>query len=113
MKYSVLTVIFILITAFVNAEDTSVYVDTNGNVSMSKNLTVSGSIQTEQKKPAFFVNVWSDDCNWSHSYFGCPEGYTPAGYWHVAGWLCDAYIRGTGYENGNVSAGWMCLCVAK
>ena len=95
-------------------QGTDLYVNpNNGDVSISKNLTVNGSIQSEQKKPAFFVNVWSDDCNWSHSYLGCPEGYTPAGYWHIGGHGCDVAVRGTGYENGNICSGWMCLCVAK
>lgn len=87
----------------------------SGNVSILKNLTITGGIQTENNKPAFFVNVASDDCNWGHPYLGCPEGYIMAGRWHVGpgGGACDIWIRGAAYENGSIGSGWMCLCVAE
>jgi len=85
----------------------------SGNVSILKNLTVTGGIQTEHNKPAFFVNIAGDGCNWAHDYLGCPDGYIDAGHWHVGTAPCDNLTRGVGYENGKISSGWMCLCVAE
>ncbi|MBI4215748.1 MAG: hypothetical protein HY602_03420 [Parcubacteria group bacterium] len=87
-------------------------INSGGNWTSEGNLTVRGVIQSESGKPAFLVNVWSDDCGWGHPYLGCPGGYTNVGQWHVGGAGCDASPRGVGYENGTISAGWMALCMA-
>lgn len=78
------------------------------------NVKLSGQLKSEQNKPAFFVNVYADDCGWSHPYLGCPSGYSDGGRWHTGpGIQCDGATEGVGYENGSIDRGWMVLCVAQ
>ena len=65
--------------------------------------------------PLIFVNVEKDDCGWSHTYLGCPSGYTGFGDWHVRASYsqnCDQNNAAIGYYNGPISSGWMILCIS-
>lgn len=83
----------------------------HGNTSVVGDITVFGAIKSQEDKPAFFATILGDDCGWSHAYLGCPVGFVNVGQWHV-GDSCDSNSRGVGYENGEISAGWMAMCAA-
>jgi len=83
----------------------------HGNASVIGDITVFGAIKSQEDKPAFFAAILGDDCGGSHSYLGCPVGFSTVGQWHV-GDSCDGLSRGIGYENGEISSGWMAMCAA-
>lgn len=83
----------------------------HGNTSVVGDITVFGAIKSQEDKPAFFAAILGDDCGGSHIYLGCPAGFLTVGQWHV-GDSCDGLSRGIGYENGEISSGWMAMCAA-
>ncbi|MFN8444649.1 MAG: hypothetical protein U0175_27940 [Caldilineaceae bacterium] len=83
----------------------------HGNASVVGDITVFGAIKSQENKPAFFVTILEEGCGYEHPYLGCPAGFVNVGQWHV-GDSCDGAIRGVGYENGQLSTGWLAMCAA-
>lgn len=88
--------------------------DQTSRLEVAGNVEVHGMLKNENNKPAFFVNVWADDCGGSHPYLGCPSGYAEGGRWHTGpSQGCNGSWEGYGYENGQIDNGWMVMCVAQ
>ena len=93
------------------ANDFAGGVDVGSKMTVHGDITLDGAIKSQEDKPAFFAAILGDDCGGSHIYLGCPVGFLTVGQWHV-GDSCDGLSRGIGYENGEISSGWMAMCAA-
>lgn len=86
-------------------------VKVGSSMTVHGDITLDGAIKSQENKPAFFVTILEEGCGYEHPYLGCPAGFVNVGQWHV-GDSCDGAIRGVGYENGQLSTGWLAMCAA-